>query len=429
MSSVPSRSTTRTLADTVASRVSVARAAFPDWNGRRILLANLVVLGVVACFALLFRFAAALFILFVGVSLGMAVKPGVEWLRRHGWPRWAGALAIYAALGCICAGVLMLVVPLVADRTAALVARVPHHFERLRAELLASESHTLQRIAWYLPAAMGKTGAPSIDVRSVIETGGTLGRNLFTVVAVLLLGYYWTLEGERRMRALVLFAPFDRRRSIRAFITEVERTVGAYLRGQSLVCLIIGVLAFVIYRLLGLPHAGIVGLVYAIGEAIPVAGPIIGTTVAAMVAASVGPSLVLGVVVAAVFLQLFENYVLVPRVMVRAVGTNPLVTLLAITGFALVLGVTGAILAIPLAAIVQLLLSRFLLGAEVQHGEPPAGRGHLSAVRYEVRELIVDLRKLAPLADRSRSAERIEDAIEGIAHDLDRMLAARERRP
>ncbi|HEY7375081.1 MAG TPA: AI-2E family transporter [Polyangia bacterium] len=420
---------TRALVDTVVDRVSAARTPFPRWNGRRILLANLVVLGVVACFALLFRFAAALFILFVGVSLGMAVKPGVEWLRRRGWPRWVGALTIYACIGCVCAGVLTLVVPIVADRTAALFARAPHHFLRLRAELLASESHTLQRIASYLPAAVERTGAPALDVRSVIDTGSTIGRNLFIVAAVLLLGYYWTLEGDRRMRALVLFAPFDRRRSIRAFLTEVEHTVGAYLRGQSLVCLIIGVLAFVIYRLLGLPHAGIVGLVYAIGEAIPVAGPIIGTTVAAMVAASVGPSLVLGVVVAAVFLQLFENYVLIPRVMVRAVGTNPLVTLLAITGFASVLGVAGAILAIPLAAIVQLLLSRFLLGAEAQHGEPPAGRGHLSAVRYEVRELIVDLRKLAPLADRSPSAERVEDAIEGIAHDLDRMLAARERRP
>jgi hypothetical protein len=74
-------------------------------------------------------------------------------------------------------------------------------------------------------------------------------------------------------------------------------------------------------------------------------------------------------------------------------------------------------------------LSRFLLGADVRHGEPPSGRGHLSAVRYEVRELIVDLRKLAPLASRSKSAERVEDAIEGIAHDLDRMLAAREGRP
>jgi len=427
MSSLPTRSMTRTLADTVADQVSMARAAFPDWNGRRILLANLVILAVVACFALLFRFGAALFILFVGVSLGMAVKPGVEWLRRHGVPRWAGALAIYAVLGCLCAGVLILVVPIVTEQIATLVARAPHHFERMRSELLASESHTLQRIAWYLPSAGERSGAPVVDVRSVIETGNAIGANLFTVAAVLLLGYYWTLEGDRRMRALVLFAPFDRRRSIRAFLTEIEHTVGAYLRGQSLVCLIIGVIAFISYRLLGLPHAGIVGLVYAIGEAIPVAGPVIGTIVAAMVAASVGPSLVFAVIIVAVFLQLLENYFLIPRVMVRAVGTNPLVTLLAVTAFASVLGIAGAILAIPLAAIVQLLLSRFLLGADVRHGEPPAGRGHLSALRYEVGELIVDLRKLAPRAGRSRSAERVEDAIEGIAHDLDRMLAAQER--
>src|SRR3954468_20350615 len=428
MSSVRPRSMTRAIADTVGDRVSATHAAFPSWNGRRILLANLVVMGVVVCFALLFRFAAALFILFVGVSLGMAFKPGVEWLRRRGTPRWAGALAIYVGLGCLAAGVLTLAVPIVAQQTATLVARAPHHFERLRTDLLASESHTLQRIAWYLPSAVERSGTGAIDVKSVLDTGGAVGRNLFTVVAVLLLGFYWTLEGDRRMRALVLFAPFDRRRAIRGFITEVERTVGAYLRGQSLVCLIIGVLAFVIYRLLGLPHAGIVGVVYAIGEAIPVVGPIIGTIVAGLVAGSVGPSLVLGVVVAAVFLQLFENYVLIPRVMVRTVGTNPLVTLLAITAFASVLGIAGAILAIPLAAIVQLLLSRFLLGAEAQHGEPPAGRGHISAIRYEVRELIVDLRKLAPLASRSRSTERVEDAIEGIATDFDRLLAQRETR-
>jgi predicted PurR-regulated permease PerM len=419
---------TRTLADTVADRVAPPPSPYPGWTARRILLANLVVLGVVACFALLFRFAGALFILIFGISLGMAVKPGVEALRRRGVPRWAGALAIYAILGCLCAGVLVLAVPIVAERTANLVARAPHHFDRLRAELLASDSHTLQRIAWYLPAAVERGAAPAVDVRSVLETSGAVGRNLFTFVAVLLLGFYWTLEGDRRMRALVLFAPFDRRRSIRGFIAEVESTVGNYLRGQSLVCLAMGLLAFVTYRVLGVPHAGIVGVVYGIGEAIPVAGPIIGTVVAAMVAASVGPSLVFGAIVAAVFLQLFENYVLIPRVMVRTVGVNPLVTLLAITGFASVLGVAGAILAIPLAAIVQLLLRRFLLGAEAQHGEPPAGRGHLSAVRYEVRELIVDLRKLAPLAGRSRTTERVEDAIEAIAHDLDRLLARRERR-
>ena len=67
-------------------------------------MANLVVLGVAACFALLYRFAAALFILFAGIALGMAVKPGVERLRRRGVPRWAGALAIYAALGAAVGG-------------------------------------------------------------------------------------------------------------------------------------------------------------------------------------------------------------------------------------------------------------------------------------------------------------------------------------
>ena len=110
---------TRALADTVANQVSAANdVTFPRWNARRILLANLVVLGVVACFALMYRFAGALFILFVGVSLGMAVKPGVEWLRRRGMPRWTGALAIYIGLGCLCAGVLTLVVPVVAERAA-----------------------------------------------------------------------------------------------------------------------------------------------------------------------------------------------------------------------------------------------------------------------------------------------------------------------
>ena len=172
---------TRVLADTVADGVSATRAAFPGWNGRRILLANLVVLGVIVCFALLFRFAAALFILFVGVSLGMAVKPGVEWLRRRGLPRWVGALAVYAALGGLAAGVLTLAVPVVAEQTATLVARAPHHFERLRTELLSSESHTLQRIAWYLPSAVERSGTPAIDVSPsstpAARWGGTCSRS------------------------------------------------------------------------------------------------------------------------------------------------------------------------------------------------------------------------------------------------------------
>src|SRR5947208_2853339 len=80
----------------------------PVWTVRRLLVANLAVLALAACFLLIYRFAAALFTLFVGIALGMAVKPGVEWLRRRGVPRWAGAMLIYFALGVAAAGVLLL---------------------------------------------------------------------------------------------------------------------------------------------------------------------------------------------------------------------------------------------------------------------------------------------------------------------------------
>jgi predicted PurR-regulated permease PerM len=399
---------------------------------RRLVLANLAVLGVAAFFLLVYRFAAALFILFVGVALGMAVKPGVQWLRRRGVPRWAGALAIYLFLGAAAAGVLFLAVPVIAEQVGALLVRGPHELAEVRAQLLSSSSRTLRRLAAYLPATLAARraeGGPAVlEVGTLASYVATAGRNVFTVAAVLLLGFYWTLEGERRVRELLFFAPLDRRRALALFITDVERKVGAYIRGQSFVCAVIGVLAFVIYSLLGLPYASTLGLIYAIGEAVPVLGPIVGTAAAALVALSVSPALVLWVLGAAAFLQLTENYLLIPRVMDRTVGVNPLVTLLAISAFGQVLGVAGAVLAIPLAAVVQLLLDRFLLGEAAREPPAPAGRDRVSLLRYEVHELTSDVRKLHRLRESRGATERLEDAVEGIAVDLDHVLAGAEAR-
>lgn len=395
-------------------------------EARRLFQANLVVLGVLACFGLVYRFANALFILFVGIAVGMAVKPGVEWLRRRGVPRSIGALTIYLVLAGLFGGAALLVTPAISEGMSALVARGPTQLETLRERMANSESSTLRHLA----DARLPTPAPSkLEPAKVVTTAGALGRNLGAVAAVLLLGFYWTLEGDRRVRVLALFAPFERRRAIVAFIAEIERTVGAYLRGQSLVCLTIGLMAFGIYRAMGLPHATALGLLYAVGEAVPVVGPIVGTVAAGVVALSVKPSLVLWVACAAAFLQLVENYVLVPRMMGRTVGVSALVTLLAIAAFGSTLGVAGAVLAIPIAAIVQLLLYRFLLGSEARAGDLPAGRGPLSVVRYEIHQLTRDVRKRLSVNDAPVATERLEDAIEGIAYDLDRLLAEREGHP
>jgi predicted PurR-regulated permease PerM len=402
---------------------------------RRLVLANLAVLGMAACFLLVYRFATALFMLFAGIALGMAVKPGVEALRRRGVPRPLGAIAIYLLLAGAAAGVLLLAVPVVLEQAGALLARGPHELDELRRQMLSSSSRTLQRIAAYVPAAAldGRGPASSefggggeLEVGALASYAGVVGRNLLTAAAVLVIGFYWTLEGDHRIRGLLFLAPLDRRRAIRAFIAEAEGKVGAYLRGQSLVCAAIGFLAFAIYRAIGLPHSSTLGLVYAVGEAVPVLGPVVGTAAAALVALSVSPALVLWVLGAAVFLQLVENYLLLPRVMDRAVGLRPIVTLLAITAFGQVLGVAGAVLAIPLAAVAQLLLDRFLLGAHGPGRLSPAGRDRVSALRYEVQELTFDVRKLLRLRPGRGGGERLADSVEGIAADLDRVLARAE---
>jgi predicted PurR-regulated permease PerM len=401
------------------------------WSVRRLVLANLAVLSVAAGFLLVYRFAAALFLLFAGIALGMSVKPGVAWLRRHGVPRWASALGITALLGAAAAGVLLLVVPVVTEQVGSLIARAPRQLEEVRGELLSSSSRTLRRLAGALPARqLGRGGVEpaTVEVAALAAYASALGRGAFAVAAVLLLGFYWTVEGDRRIRELVILAPLDRRRAVATFLAEIEGKVGAYLRGQAFVCGVIGILAFTIYKLIGLPYAATLGLVYALGEAVPVLGPIVGTSVAALVALSVGPTMVLWVLGAAVFLQLTEGYLLVPRVMDRTVGVSPLVTLLAITAFGQVLGVAGAVLAIPLAAIAQLFVDRFVLSARARRPSAPPGRDRVSALRWEVQELAVDVRKLLRLRGgregrRGRgAAERMEDAVEGIAADLDRVL-------
>ncbi len=399
----------------------------PGWSARRVLHANLVVLGVGTGFLLLYRFAAALFILFAGVAVGMAVKPGVERLHRRGLPRWAGALAIYAVLGTAVTSVLALAVPVVVEEGGRLLARAPRHAAQLRAQLAGSQSRTLKRLSEAIPRTGTGAAHPGLDAAAVATTGAAIIRNGITLAAVLLLGFYWTLEGDRRVRELVLFAPLERRRGVRAFIEEVERTVGAYMRGQSLVCLIIGALATGLYAAIGVPHALMLGLVYAVGEAVPVLGPIVGTATAALVALSVAPSLVIWVLAVAAFLQLAENYLLIPRIMDRVVGVNPLVTLLAVTGFGSVLGVAGGVLAIPMAAIVQLILRRWLLDSSGAR-RVLEGRDHVSVLRYDVRELAVHLRRRArEKARQPAKVERLEDALEGIAVDLNHLLSERGR--
>ena len=177
--------------------------------------------------------------------------------------------------------------------------------------------------------------------------------------------------------------------------------------------------------IIGLPYAIFLGITAGILEAVPLVGPILGAAPALLIALALDPSKAVWVVMATVVIQLTENHFLVPRVMDRAVGVNPVVSLLAFAAFSSLFGLAGALLAIPLAVLIQLLLNRTILEPTSLSQPQPVGRDSISLMRYEVQELIKDVHKQVRDKDGAMdgSSDRIEDAIEEVVNDLDSILA------
>jgi predicted PurR-regulated permease PerM len=251
---------------------------------------------------------------------------------------------------------------------------------------------------------------------------------VFIAIIILVLAYYWTLDGPRNIQSLLLLVPTSQRESIGELISAMETKVGFYIAGQGVLCLVIGIMALVAYLLIGLPNALVLALVAGLMEAIPMVGPLLGAIPASLVALSIAPSKLVWVIVATVVIQETENSLLVPRIMRKAVGVNPFVSLLALFAFSSLLGIAGALMALPMAAIIQILLDRFVFHPSAMEPEVSAGRDYASRLRYEAQDLAQDLRKQARLkkggSDREvKQTDRVMDEIESITTDLDALLA------
>jgi predicted PurR-regulated permease PerM len=403
-----------------------------EWTPLRVVQGTLVVIAVALGFWLAIANRNALFSLFVAIVISTAISPAVDWLRQRGLPRALGVIAIYLGLLAVVVGVLWLLAPLVAEQGARMSGTLAGVYQDVAAGLQNSPSRLVRRLSLRLPAELSLAPAAEeggVEVIAAVARAlsylGLFGDGLFVFVAVLLLAFYWTLDRERLLRSLLLLLPAERRDDARQLFLASEAKVGGYIRGLALLCVLVGVLALAAYLLLGLPNALLLALAAGLFEAVPVVGPALGALPAVAVALTLGPDKVIGVLAVTAVIQLVENTILVPRVMGRTVGVNPVVTLLSLAAFSRIFGLPGALLAIPLAAVFQVLLDRFVLGPAAADTEAPAGRGRASVLRYEARELVADARKLLreKPADLPDASDGVEDSIEALAADLDSLLA------
>ncbi|MBN1249519.1 MAG: AI-2E family transporter, partial [Anaerolineae bacterium] len=402
-----------------------------DWTFRRVVWATLVVASVALGFWLLYRFRQAVFVLFVGILMGTVIRPVVAWLHRRGLPRIAGGILTYVLLLGLLAGFLLLLFPVIVQQGTMIAVAVPGYYQSLRERMMTYSHPLMVRLSEFLPETLPslglvrQTGAEMIaSAEQALGHVNSAAKIGFLALVILILTFAWTLDGPHIIGSLLTLLPRARRKGTSELIAAMETKVGAYIAGQSVLCLIVGALALAAYLLIGLPNALVLALVAGILEAVPMVGPLLGAIPAALVGLSVAPAKLVWVIVATIAIQQLEGSLLVPRVMRKAVGVNPFVSLLALFAFGSLFGVAGALMAIPLAAIIQLLLNRFVFEREAAETESTAGRGYAARLRYEAQDLIRDLRRQARLKKggsdlRVEQTEQIMDEIEALATEVD----------
>jgi len=368
------------------------------WTTNQVVFATVFVVCVFLIFWLLYRLQTVLLLFFVAIVLGTAIRPAVEWLYRRGVSRTNGVILVYILIASLFTAFLAIIVPLLAEQTTQLSQNLPEFYISVRNWLLDSDNRFLRNIGARVPAQLGlllnsnPTTEEVLDqVTKTILYVNVLIKGLLSTLAIFLLAYYWNQEGQSVIRTMLRLIPPNRKKEFLEFIDHVEMKMGAYIRGQAILCLIIGVLAFLAYILIGLPFALALGIFAGVMEMIPVFGPAIGAIPALLVALSISPEKAIWVVIATVLIQTAENIYLLPRVMNKSMGVNPIIILLSMVAFGSVFGFAGVLLALPLAAILQFVINRIVTSPDDLNSDAQPQEGDIQPLVYESEKLVRSL--------------------------------------
>ena len=297
---------------------------------------------------------------FVAVLLAAALEPFIGWVRaRFPIPRGPVILLVYLAFFALVVSFAVLVLPVAADEAQEVLRRLPTFLDGVSAWARTLEPAPVQRtVEALVSAARGqlRLDAPAPD--EVVRAGLTMAEALAAIGAVLALVFFWMVGHARLQRYALAFVPVARRGGARRAWNEIEGRLGRWLRGQLILMAVVGVLCTLAYVVLGVPSALLLGLIAGLCEAIPMIGPILGSIPAVLFAATVSPELALGVLAVTAIIQVVENNVLVPVVMRNSIGLSPLIVTFSLLVGGASAGIAGALVAVPLAAAVEVILGR-----------------------------------------------------------------------
>lgn len=284
-------------------------------------------------------------ILFVSIILMSAIAPLVGFFMKVKIPKALGILVSYIIIIGILAGVFAsFLTPLLEQSNRLVNTLPPLIIEQFN---LTEVDHSL--VQSQITEVSKNILSITVDIFKII----------ITVIFLLVITFYLLLDRENlEVRVANLFVGRESR--IKGLIQRIEYKLGAWVRGQLTLSLIIGVLSYIGLTLLHVPYALPLALLAAVMEVVPVIGPIIAAIPAIALAFTISPVVTAGVAALYFVIQQLENHLIVPQVMKRAVGLNPLVVILAVAVGGRLLGIAGALLAVPIAVVLQIVVGDIL---------------------------------------------------------------------
>jgi predicted PurR-regulated permease PerM len=334
-------------------------------TARKALVATLVAGGVVILGLALWKLKLVISLVFLGFIVAAAMRPGVDALHRRRIPRGIGVAIHYLALAGLVALFLWLVVPRAVTQVQnALGTDQLRHATRtstgIKHEILAGLQKRLDR----LPSG-SKLIKPAAEVtKRAFEA-------LLGIFFTLATAAYWIFERDRAIGLVASLVPREKRKRVRDTWNLIDLKLGAFVRGQALLIVLVGTVLSLAFWVIGLRYWLLVGCFAGLVEIVPVIGPLAAGALAVGVGLTQSWHAALAAGIAVLCVRLLEDYLVLPKVLGDATGLSPLVVLFSVSAVTILFGGFAVLLAVPLAAVLATVVDVVVRGRDPADEDVP----------------------------------------------------------
>ena len=298
-----------------------------------------------AALFLAYQLQEILIVIFIAYIIVAALNPVVEFLTRRRIPRTLAVILTFFTTLLFFILLIAPVVPFLVSQITQLTKSFPVYLHRA-AEAIGAQIDIREAGRIVTPQQLGQN--------AYALAGGVFG-GFFAIVTALAISFYLLLSYNKAKRAVASFFVKKHREKAVEVIDQVNSKLGAWLQGQFLLSLSIGFLTWVTLTILHMPFALPLAVLAGLFEIVPTVGPIISAVPAIVVGLTISPNMAIIVIASYLIIQLIENHLLVPRIMQRAVGLNPVIVIIGVIVGGKLLGIPGALLSVPFISLIVLI--------------------------------------------------------------------------